>query len=420
MKNLIKFTLLLSITLCTSANIFAQTKLSVQGVIRLSDGNAIEDGLYPITFKLYDAETGGMELWSETQPTLKVTSGIYSTILGEVTPLDLPFDEFYFLSLTVEGEELLPRAPLTSAPYSNSVLGFDNVFTSSGPVGIGTLSPNNSLQVIGTGVFDSIGVGTSTPNKVFQVNGDSHLNGATSISNSLAVNSSVLFADGNNVGVGTSSPNNAYKLDINGTSRAGSFFIDSQSSAPAFDYTTSCLTNGKVLYYANIWACPSPNFDFIHMYRGTSTMFQVDAWGNVFYDGDITDISDKRVKENIKPITNAIEKIKLISGYSYNKIGEELSNREYGVIAQDVQNIFPEMVSIFDEEKGYLGVSYIQLIPVLIEAAKELSNEVNDLKNKNEELKNLLTSQTRVTNEKLAQLESKLNQLLTAQSVSKL
>ena len=156
MKTFLKPLFLVFVVCFITNDILAQTKLSVQGVIRLSDGNAIEDGLYPITFKLYDAETGGNELWSETQAQLKVTSGIYSTILGEVTPLDLEFDAFYFLSLTVEGEELLPRAPLTSAPYSNSVLGFDNVFPSTGDIGIGTLVPEEKVDIEGNLKVDSI------------------------------------------------------------------------------------------------------------------------------------------------------------------------------------------------------------------------------------------------------------------------
>lgn len=156
MKTFLKPLFLVFVVCFITNEILAQTKLSVQGVIRLSDGNAIEDGLYPITFKLYDAETGGNELWSETQAQLKVTSGIYSTILGEVTPLDLEFDAFYFLSLTVEGEELLPRAPLTSAPYSNSVLGFDNVFPSTGDIGIGTLVPEEKVDIDGNLKVDSI------------------------------------------------------------------------------------------------------------------------------------------------------------------------------------------------------------------------------------------------------------------------
>ena len=60
-----------------------------------------------------------------------------------------------------------------------------------------------------------------------------------------------------------------------------------------------------------------------------------------------------------------------IKGLSYNMINDSNKVREYGVIAQDVQAVFPEMVTTVDPENGYLGVAYIQLIPVLLEATKE-------------------------------------------------
>lgn len=50
---------------------------------------------------------------------------------------------------------------------------------------------------------------------------------------------------------------------------------------------------------------------------------------------------------------------------------------EYGLIAQEVQKEFPEMVY---EEDGYLSVDYIQMIPVLVEAIKELKREINTIK----------------------------------------
>ena len=54
------------------------------------------------------------------------------------------------------------------------------------------------------------------------------------------------------------------------------------------------------------------------------------------------------------------------------------SGTEYGVIAQEVQEEFPEMVS--EGSDGYLEVNYIQLIPVMIEAIRELKNEIDSLK----------------------------------------
>ena len=48
-----------------------------------------------------------------------------------------------------------------------------------------------------------------------------------------------------------------------------------------------------------------------------------------------------------------------------------MGNREHGLIAQDVQKVFPEMVREIDTENGYLRLSYIQMIPELVEATKE-------------------------------------------------
>ena len=80
---------------------------------------------------------------------------------------------------------------------------------------------------------------------------------------------------------------------------------------------------------------------------------------------------------------NCLEKISNINGryYEWNEKMEELTGEsgfEYGVIAQEVQEEFPEIVKMGSD--GYLTVDYIQLIPILIEAVKELKKEVDLLK----------------------------------------
>lgn len=112
--------------------------------------------------------------------------------------------------------------------------------------------------------------------------------------------------------------------------------------------------------------------------------------------------SDKRLKSNIVPITGALDKLALIQGTHYTittptkQIGGELQfkkREQYGVIAQDLQVVFPEMVSekaIFNnagDDTIYKTVDYIQLVPVMIEAIKELNAEVEQLKKELEELK---------------------------------
>ena len=103
----------------------------------------------------------------------------------------------------------------------------------------------------------------------------------------------------------------------------------------------------------------------------------LDVNGSIEYTGTITDVSDERLKENFIDIDNPIQRLQSIKGYSYNMKNDPSKRRENGVIAQDVQKVFPEMVSIIDEENGYLGVSYIQLIPVLLEAIKEQQTIIN-------------------------------------------
>ena len=81
--------------------------------------------------------------------------------------------------------------------------------------------------------------------------------------------------------------------------------------------------------------------------------------------------SDERLKTIIEPIENGLEKVcslRSVIGY-YNN--DEAQHRHPFVIAQDVQAVLPEAVTIADAEEGYLGVGYTDLIPLLIAAVKE-------------------------------------------------
>jgi hypothetical protein len=84
--------------------------------------------------------------------------------------------------------------------------------------------------------------------------------------------------------------------------------------------------------------------------------------------------SDERFKENIKTIENALTKLEAIRGVSYTRNEQP----EIGVIAQEIEKIIPEVVQT--GEDGYKTVSYGNIVGLLIEAVKELSNEVNKLK----------------------------------------
>lgn len=107
-------------------------------------------------------------------------------------------------------------------------------------------------------------------------------------------------------------------------------------------------------------------------------------------------ISDRRLKSNIKPIDNALNQILKVEPKTYlittntkanikeDKITEN-TREEYGVIAQEIEKIFPNMVkekAVFastGDETKYKAVNYVQLIPVLIQAIKELNDKVESL-----------------------------------------
>jgi hypothetical protein len=132
----------------SAAQLQAQATLSIQGVIKNADGSAVSNGKYSLQFNLYTAASGGTAVWSETQPEVQVTGGIYSALLGEVNPLNAAFDQPYYLGVSVEGgAELIPRARLTSSPYALSLIGQSNSFPSSGAVGVGTASPSGTANL---------------------------------------------------------------------------------------------------------------------------------------------------------------------------------------------------------------------------------------------------------------------------------
>jgi ABC-type transporter Mla subunit MlaD len=109
--------------------------------------------------------------------------------------------------------------------------------------------------------------------------------------------------------------------------------------------------------------------------------------GEVRATGDITAFysSDIRLKENIQPIQNALEKVESISGNTYDwKEGyEEIHSHkgnDVGVIAQEIEEILPQIVT--NRDNGYKAVQYEKIIPLLIEAIKELSAKIKRLENK--------------------------------------
>ena len=96
--------------------------------------------------------------------------------------------------------------------------------------------------------------------------------------------------------------------------------------------------------------------------------------------GDITAFSDARLKENVSTIENALDKVDNLRGVNYNM--KDSDDAKIGVIAQEVEEILPQVVHTSDDEMQTKSVDYGKLCAVLIEAVKELKKEVEELKGK--------------------------------------
>jgi len=122
--------------------------------------------------------------------------------------------------------------------------------------------------------------------------------------------------------------------------------------------------------------------------------------------GDITGLaSDKRLKKNVKIISNPLDKLNVLSGFTYDWSLDKCSEagfkpkdeKQIGVFAQDVQSVIPEAVKLapFDTDSegnsksgdNYLTVQYEKIVPLLIESIKEQQKQINELRNEVELLK---------------------------------
>lgn len=113
-----------------------------------------------------------------------------------------------------------------------------------------------------------------------------------------------------------------------------------------------------------------------------TTSAGVTVTGALTATGDVTAFSDARLKENVETIDNALEKVCGLRGVSYEKDGK----KGIGVIAQEVEEVIPEVVGTHDDKDATRTVAYGNMVGVLIEAIKEQQQQIEELKAKVTEL----------------------------------
>ncbi len=304
--------------------------------------------------------------------------------------------------------------------YANSS-GSDNTFMGKNS-GINNTFGNDNVMI----GFSSGSGNTTGSDNVFI----GHLaHGSTSgITNSVAIganaivssnNAIVLGANGISVGINTTNPTNV--LDVFSSPATGGTVINAVSSVSSGNGAVLSCSNGTSAY--GVWGVSS---------TGYAGYFS----GNVTVTGVFNNPSDAKLKENIQPMVNALDKILLLnaSTYTFKPEYDKMNlpkGTQNGFIAQEVEKVFPELVTInydksMDEKNPmeYKGINYIGMIPVLAEAIKEQQKEIetvkvseqtqtqsqiSDLQNENAELKNELAEMKQTMND----FQSALSQCCT-------
>jgi len=113
--------------------------------------------------------------------------------------------------------------------------------------------------------------------------------------------------------------------------------------------------------------------------------------GTIKASGDIIAFqsSDERLKDNIKVIENASDKVSQLRGveFDWNDNQEIYEGHDVGVIAQDVEKVLPELVDT--RKDGYKAVKYEKMVALLIEAIKDLQEENKEIRSELENLKSI-------------------------------
>ena len=104
----------------------------------------------------------------------------------------------------------------------------------------------------------------------------------------------------------------------------------------------------------------------------------IQAGGNITAGGNVTAFSDRKLKDNLEKIGDALAKVRQITGYTYTRKDlDDKVKRHTGVIAQDVEVVLPEAV---EEHDGIKGVAYGNMMGLVFEAIKELDDKLEEIK----------------------------------------
>jgi hypothetical protein len=282
-------------------------------------------------------------------------------------------------SITVDG--LGHVTAVSTATYTGNTGTVTSVATGTGLTG-GTITTTGTISLVTPVTVANGGTGatTFTAGRVLFGNGTSAIN-----------TSANLHWDNTNGRLGINKTGQAYALDVVGQIQASQDIGVSDNFA--FRLRGVADVTHKLFYDTgtsnNVWEYNAAIL--FRFYNGGSPVnrFSFDTSGNLVASQNITAYgspSDERFKTNIHPLTGALEKVEQLQGVTFDWKEDtdsfKITNLKHdiGFIAQQVQEVLPDLVRA--DESGYLGLRERALIPLLVEAIKELNKKIEKLEGK--------------------------------------
>lgn len=229
-----------------------------------------------------------------------------------------------------------------------------------GNVGIGTTSPGEKLEVSGTAKATSVRATGGGDGGFILRQWTYASNYASLATNGMSGLEYCMISDGTNtfLGAGTGGA-----LRLRGPANDSSPQIEINGSLCKVDTGDFKVEDGSIAV-GNI--------------TNSTTDGRIDASNDIV----AFSTSDIRLKDNVKTIDKALDKVNKIQGIEFDWIEKEEvhgnSGHDIGVIAQEIEKVLPDVVTTRDN--GYKAVKYEKIVPLLIEAIKDLSKQVDGLK----------------------------------------
>lgn len=134
------------------------------------------------------------------------------------------------------------------------------------------------------------------------------------------------------------------------------------------------------------------NGDFVVKAGNGDEVFSISESGNVRVNGSLVHSSDRRLKKDIETLPYGLQEVLQLQPKAYNWKGRTQEHKSIGLIAQEVQLIIKEVVTAQDDDEKTLGISYTELIPVLINAIQEQQEQIATLESINKDKEHALAS----------------------------